>query len=194
MFDHLSWDLWVVQAAPAPGSLWRNKCTEWCGDKKSRCPPFSMWVSCGGKVCRRRQAGARSSKQEESAREADSQALHSFTGPLQLSSVPALEIPWSHFMCWYLRLLLQLQHLSAAPVPVSTAPALSGLDTSLLSAYWKWQPTPVFLPGGFHGQGMLAGYRPWGKESDTTEWPTLTLCIRARHSPSPGGAEFLEKA
>ena len=34
----------------------------------------------------------------------------------------------------------------------------------------KWQPTPVFLPGEFHGQRSLAGYSPWGrKEQDTTE-------------------------
>ena len=34
----------------------------------------------------------------------------------------------------------------------------------------KWQPTPVLLPGKFHGQRSLAGYSPWGcKESDTTE-------------------------
>ena len=33
-----------------------------------------------------------------------------------------------------------------------------------------WQPTPVFLPGEFHGQKTLAGYNPWGhKESDMTE-------------------------
>ena len=33
-----------------------------------------------------------------------------------------------------------------------------------------WQPTPVFLPGKFHGQKSLAGYSPWGhKESDMTE-------------------------
>ena len=32
------------------------------------------------------------------------------------------------------------------------------------------QPTPVFLPGKFHGQRSLAGYSPWGhKESDMTE-------------------------
>ena len=32
------------------------------------------------------------------------------------------------------------------------------------------QPTPVFLPGEFHGQRSLAGYSPWDcKESDTTE-------------------------
>ena len=34
----------------------------------------------------------------------------------------------------------------------------------------KWQPTPVFLPGEFHGQMSLVGYNPWGhKESNTTE-------------------------
>ena len=34
----------------------------------------------------------------------------------------------------------------------------------------KPQPTPVFLPGEFHGQRSLAGYSPWGrKESDMTE-------------------------
>ena len=34
----------------------------------------------------------------------------------------------------------------------------------------KRQPTPVFLPGKFHGQGSLAGYSPWDhKELDTTE-------------------------
>ena len=34
----------------------------------------------------------------------------------------------------------------------------------------KWQPTPVFLPGKFHGQSSLVGYSPRGhKESDTTE-------------------------
>ena len=33
----------------------------------------------------------------------------------------------------------------------------------------KWQPTPVLLPGKFHGQRSLAGYSPWGREgSDVT--------------------------
>ena len=31
----------------------------------------------------------------------------------------------------------------------------------------KWQPTPVFLPGEFHGQRSLAGYSPWGHKSWT---------------------------
>ena len=34
----------------------------------------------------------------------------------------------------------------------------------------KWQSTPVFLPGIFHGQRNLAGYSPQGcKKSDKTE-------------------------
>ena len=34
----------------------------------------------------------------------------------------------------------------------------------------KWQPTPVFLRGKFHGQRSLAGYSPWDpKESAMTE-------------------------
>ena len=34
----------------------------------------------------------------------------------------------------------------------------------------KWQPTPVFLPGKFHGERSLVGYSSWGcKESDTAE-------------------------
>ena len=26
----------------------------------------------------------------------------------------------------------------------------------------KWKPTPVFLPGDFHGQRSLVGNSPWG--------------------------------
>ena len=49
-----------------------------------------------------------------------------------------------------------------------------------------WQPTPVFLPGEFHGQRSLVGYSPWGhKESNMTEQLTchfsafqLTPCLK----------------
>ena len=34
----------------------------------------------------------------------------------------------------------------------------------------KWPPTPVFLPGEFHGQRILVGYRPWRSQRvGTTE-------------------------
>ena len=45
----------------------------------------------------------------------------------------------------------------------------------------KWEPTPVFLPGGFHWKRSLVGYSPWGlTESDMTEWLsifTMSLCL-----------------
>ena len=42
----------------------------------------------------------------------------------------------------------------------------------------EWLPTPVFLPGEFHGQRSLGGYSPWGhKELDTTEQLTLSLSL-----------------
>ena len=35
----------------------------------------------------------------------------------------------------------------------------------------QWHPTPVLLPGKFHGWRSLVGCSPWGcEESDTTEW------------------------
>ena len=34
----------------------------------------------------------------------------------------------------------------------------------------KWKPTPVILPGKFHGRRSLVGYSPWDlKESDMTK-------------------------
>ena len=45
----------------------------------------------------------------------------------------------------------------------------------------KWQPTPVLLPGKFHGRRSLVGYSPWGhKESDTTERLHFTSYIYSR--------------
>ena len=39
----------------------------------------------------------------------------------------------------------------------------------------EWSPTPVFLPGEFHGQTGLEGYSPGGrKELDRTERLTHT--------------------
>ena len=57
---------------------------------------------------------------------------------------------------------------------VKNLPAMqdSGFNPWVGKSPWrrKWPPTPVFLPGEFHGQGSLAGYSPWGlKESYRTE-------------------------
>ena len=46
-----------------------------------------------------------------------------------------------------------------------------------------WQHTPIFSPGGFHGQRSLAGYSPCGpKGSDTTKRLTLSLSTRLSDS------------
>ena len=47
-----------------------------------------------------------------------------------------------------------------------------GFDPWVKEDPWrrKWQPTPVFLPGKFHGQRSLVGCSSWGcRESDRTE-------------------------
>ena len=51
---------------------------------------------------------------------------------------------------------------------VKNPPAMGETWVQLLRR--QWQPTPLFLPGQFHGQKRLMGYSPWGhKERDTTE-------------------------
>ena len=57
---------------------------------------------------------------------------------------------------------------------VKNLPAMRrlGSDPWVRKIPWrrKWQPTPVFLPGKFHGQRSLVGYSPWGHtELDMTE-------------------------
>ena len=45
------------------------------------------------------------------------------------------------------------------------------------------QPTPVFLPGGFHGQRRLVGYILWCcRQLDTTERLTLLLTDKGCYS------------
>ena len=47
----------------------------------------------------------------------------------------------------------------------------------------KWQPTPVVLPGKFHGWRNVICYSPWGrKESDTTEGLVYSKRIQFRNS------------
>ena len=51
-------------------------------------------------------------------------------------------------------------------------PLANGGDIGLIPELGsrKWQPTPVFLPGQFHGQKSLVSYSPGGrKELDMTE-------------------------
>ena len=53
----------------------------------------------------------------------------------------------------------------------------------------KWQPTPVFLPGEFHGWRSLVGYGPWGRtESDVTERLTLLALVYMCQCCSPSSS------
>ena len=52
------------------------------------------------------------------------------------------------------------------------------IDPWVRKVPWRreWSPTPVFLPGEFHGQRSLAGYSPWGcRKLDTAERLTFTF-------------------
>ena len=60
-------------------------------------------------------------------------------------------------------------------------------ETWVQSLGWEdpWRreclPTPVFLPGDFHGQSKLAGCSPWGlKELDSTECLSVNLMCMSR--------------
>ena len=60
-------------------------------------------------------------------------------------------------------------------LPVMQRP---GFDLWVGKIPWRrdWLPTPVFLPGEFHGKRSLVGYSPWGhKELDLTEQVILSL-------------------
>ena len=51
----------------------------------------------------------------------------------------------------------------------------------------EWQPTPVSLPGEFHGQRSLVGYSPWGcrvGHNGVTEHTHTKTPFPGSHSPS----------
>ena len=55
----------------------------------------------------------------------------------------------------------------------------TGLNPWVRKIPWRreWLPSPVFLPGEFHGQRGLAGNSPWGlKELGMTD-PLMHTCI-----------------
>ena len=83
--------------------------------------------------------------------------------------------PWYGYTHW-----LTLIWTSLVAQIVKSLPAMQGSQVQSLD--WedtlgrKRQPTPVFLPGEFHGQWSLAGYIPWGcKELDITEQVSLNI-------------------
>ena len=68
--------------------------------------------------------------------------------PLSPPSPLALNLSQHHSLSQWVSSSHQVVNFS-----ISSSNAYSGLI---------WPPTPVFLPGEFHGQRTLAGYSPWG--------------------------------
>ena len=56
----------------------------------------------------------------------------------------------------------------------------------------KWQPTPVFLPGEFHGQGSLVDYSPWDCRIGH-DWAHSIQHIRQRQRYGQWELEWLER-
>ena len=94
----------------------------------------------------------------------------------------------------YLGLQLIGEALSAemgASLVAQTGKNLPAMQETLVQSLgWEdplkreWLPTPVFLPGEFHGQRGLAGYSPWGgTESEVTERLTHTQTHTHTHTP-----------
>ena len=58
----------------------------------------------------------------------------------------------------------------------------------------KWQPTPAFLPGKFHGQRSLEYYSPWGcRDLDTTEHTCTITFVLSEKTPCRSGFAVLKK-
>ena len=73
---------------------------------------------------------------------------------------------WKFTICW------QVYTLQGFPGGSEVKASACNVEDWVRKIPWrrKWQPTPVFLPGGSHGQRSLVGYSPRGrKELDTTE-------------------------
>ena len=72
-------------------------------------------------------------------------------------------MPLINSLVWGYFLFIYLLYLSLFPWPNWHMVVSDGRR--------QWQPTPVLLPGEFHGQRSLVGYIPWGpEESVATEW------------------------
>ena len=57
----------------------------------------------------------------------------------------------------------------------------------------KWQPTPVLLPGKFHGWRSPIGYSLWGhKESDMTKWLHFALLLFLIINRNQSSAKYIK--
>ena len=71
--------------------------------------------------------------------------------------------------------------------PTRSVPASRLSQTLLDHAMCRraWQPTPVFLPGEFHGQRNPVGSRPWGRKSRPRLSDSHALTLTHSITPRP---------
>ena len=67
---------------------------------------------------------------------------------------------------------------------IKILPAISGFDPWIRKSPWrrKWEPTPVFLPGEYHGQEKPGGLQSMGSQSRTRlshSCPGITLVLKS---------------
>ena len=91
-----------------------------------------------------------------------------------LLSIKHLHVPYLHTMCEGLQFWSQTKLDKVPGDSDGKESACNAGDLGLIPGSVPWrreqQPTPVFLPGEFHGQRSLAGHSPCAcKEPDTTE-------------------------
>ena len=73
--------------------------------------------------------------------------------------------------------LLWKSPLVAQMVKICLQCGRPGFNPWVRKVPWRreWQPTPVFLPGEFHGERSLAGYSLWGSQKNQTRFSNYTI-------------------
>ena len=117
-----------------------------------------------------RQGAAQATRDNDMSPAAPGRAGPPQTG-LPVLALHSSSYRWNDGWCSYLRILTEIPGGSDGKASACNAEDPGSIPGSGRSPWRrKWQPTPVLLPGKFHGRRSLVGYNPWGrKESDMTE-------------------------
>ena len=109
---------------------------------------------------------------------------------MPVSPYPLTEYVSRHFLVCQVNKYLTVTHCSFPGIYIGKESTCNAGNLGLIPGSKispresEWQPTPVFLPGEFHGQRSLASYGPWGRKEDschlfiTTDAKHLFVCLR----------------
>ena len=87
--------------------------------------------------------------------------------------------PYSSTLAWKIPCVEEpgrLQSMGSLRVGHDWATSLSPF--TFIHCRRKWQPTPVFLPGEYQGQGSLVGWLLWGR-TESDDWSDLAAAAAA---------------